>query len=273
MKKVATIILNRNLPDVTNALVENLERQNMGENDIFVVESGSSQDSLSKYCSWWADWPEALREGLRYPRGFNYGLSMLFRSGKFHHYEYLFLICNDIIFDEPLLPVLLQEMEQHPKVGILSPCATNWAEKEWIGERATKYVCHGNHLAWLFRRDLIETIMDRVQPDYMNFLYDGTNFRGYCAEQELIIKGYINEYATAITTKVMITEQTDLLKTRHDLIKTERYETNLRRLFDEGQKWMHKKYGFTTRLQMTIYANMFFDRFFDLHPYLRENRI
>lgn len=273
MKKVATIILNRNLPDVTNRLVEKFAAQNTGENDVFVVESGSSQELLSRYCSWWADWPEALRDGLRYPRGFNFGLSNLFRAGRFGDYDFFFLVCNDVDFDAPLVPILIEEMAAHPRLGIISPCAVNWAEKDWIGENATKYVCHGNHLAWMFRREFIEAVMDHGQPDYMNFLYDGSNFRGYYAEQELIIKGYINQWATAITTKAMICEQTELLKTRHDLIRTDRYEVNLRRLFAEGQEWMRRKYGFTTRLHMTMYANMFFEQFFKLHPYLAQHRI
>src|SRR4051812_13318178 len=99
MGRVAVIILNRNLPDATDQLVEKFLSQDSGVADVFVVESGSDQTKLSRYCTWWADWPGAIRTGLRYPRGFNYGLSQLQRSGKFGSYDYFFLVCNDIEFD------------------------------------------------------------------------------------------------------------------------------------------------------------------------------
>jgi hypothetical protein len=273
MGRVAVIILNRNLPEATDQLVEKFLAQDSGVADVFVVESGSEQAKLSRYCTWWADWPEALRTGLRYPRGFNYGLSQLQRCGKFAAYDHFFLVCNDIAFDDALVPILLSEMDDHPRLGIISPCATNWAERELIGPDQTRYVCHGNHLAWMVRRQFVETIMERHAPDHMNFLYDGNNFRGYYADQELIIKAYVNEYAVAITTKCMINERTELLKTRSDLIRTDRYEVNLRQLFEEGQEWMRRKYGFNTRRQMMLYAESFYDRFFVAYPELAPYRL
>ena len=273
MKRVAVLILNRNLPEVTDRLVERFQSQDSGEADIFVIESGSSQDRLSRYATWWADWPDAIKDGLRYPRGFNFGLSQLQRYGHFADYEFFFLVCNDIEFEDPLVPVLLAEMDSHPQVGIMSPCATNWAERELIGEDCTRYVSHGNHLAWMVRRSFVEAIMERHRPDHMNFIYDGSNFRGYFADQELIIKAYANNYAKAITTRCMIQEKTELLKTRHDLMRTERYEVNLRQLFEEGKEWMRRKYGFNTRRQMTIFADAFYDHFFVAFPDLRKHRL
>ncbi|WOJ89511.1 hypothetical protein RZS28_17220 [Methylocapsa polymorpha] len=271
--RTAIIILNRNMPDATDQLVENFLAYDTGNADVFVVESGSNQGLLSKYCSWWADWPEAMRDGLRYPRGFNYGLSQILKGGKFRDYTYFFLVCNDVEISGPLVAILVEEMERHTQVGIISPCAANWAESELIGPNNTRYVCHGNHVAWLLRRDFIEAVMERDKPDYMNFLYDGTNFRGYYADQELIIKGYVNHFASAITTKAVINERTELLKTRHDLIRTDRYEINLRRVFEEGQQWMHRKYGFSTRFKMNMYAEMFYENFFTLYPSLAQYRL
>ena len=49
MKRTATIILNRNLPKETDALVEHLVKLDGNYTDIFVVEAGSNKDNLSKY--------------------------------------------------------------------------------------------------------------------------------------------------------------------------------------------------------------------------------
>ena len=98
MKKVATIILNRNLPQVTNLLYENIYKHNKKYTDIFVVESGSDEKNMSKYVTWNADWKEAKQNGLRYARGMNFGLSNLWREGKFNNYEAFLLLTNDTEF-------------------------------------------------------------------------------------------------------------------------------------------------------------------------------
>lgn len=273
MTEVATIILSRNMPDVTDRLVEQFQSFNNGETDVFVVESGSEREKRSRYCTWWADWDEALRDGLRYPRGFNYGLSCLLREGRFADYDYFFLVCNDVEFNEPLVPVLLDEMQRHPRVGILSPCNTSWPERGLIGENSTRYVWHSTHLAWMLRRSFVETVMNRDHPAYMNLLYDGSNFRGHDVDRELIIKGYINEYATALTTKALISENTELLRSKADVMRTDPYEMNLRMVVEEGREWMRRKYGFTTRVHMQIYATLFYDRFFTLYPELAPLRL
>lgn len=273
MSRVATIILNRNLPEAADHLVSVFRRYDCGNNDVYVVESGSDHDKLSRNCTWWADWPEAIRDGLRYPRGFNFGLAQLVRTGKFQDYDYFLLCCNDLEFDGPMVSVLVEEMRTHPKVGIMTPCGVNWAERDLIGPDATRYAAHGNLIAWMLRRSFVEAIMERQTPDFMNFIFDGNNFRGYYAEQEIIIKGYINEFATAITTKCLVRERTELLKSKFDLIRTDRYEISQRLLFEEGREWMRRKYGFSTRYQMNQYAYMFFDQFFHLNPHLAPYKI
>ena len=41
--KVATLILNRNLPIITDKLFNKIKRKNKIKNDIFVIESGSDK--------------------------------------------------------------------------------------------------------------------------------------------------------------------------------------------------------------------------------------
>ena len=54
-KRVATIILNRNLPKVTDKLYSKLKRYNNKESDFFILESGSDKKNLSKNYTWWAN--------------------------------------------------------------------------------------------------------------------------------------------------------------------------------------------------------------------------
>ncbi|HJZ23213.1 MAG TPA: hypothetical protein VJ201_02050 [Candidatus Babeliales bacterium] len=274
MKRTATIILNRNLPRVTERLYESIENNNAAETDIYVVEAGSQKNNLSRYCTWWANWDESIEHGLRVPRGFNYGLCKLWEDKRFSQYDFFFLLPNDTEFrDEPIIETLVCEMENHPRVGILSPCSKHWGEKKLFNGQKTKYFWYINHIAWLLRREFIESIMELESPTYMNFLYDGENFRGYESDIELIVKGYANDWAAAITTRVIAEENEEHLKTKADLIKTEPYVENLIKVLDEGKKWLRRKYGFNSRWTMQIYAKFFYDKFFEFYPELVKYKI
>ena len=100
MKKAATIILNRNLPQVTDRLYEHLVAHDGDQTDIFVVEAGSDPEKLSRHASWHASWPEAREHGLRYCRGMNYGLSQLWKDKTFGNYDAFFLLTVHDHFNE-----------------------------------------------------------------------------------------------------------------------------------------------------------------------------
>ena len=232
MKKTATILLNRNLPEVTDALYASIVRNNGDLTDVFVVESGSDENKLSQYCTWWADWAEARAHGLRVSRGFNYGLHQLWKEGRFSDYDQFFLVTNDTEFEEqPVLHMLLEELEKHPRVGILSPCSRRWGERRLLQKQPTRYFWYVLHTAYLMRRAYVEAIMEQEEPTWMNFLYDGSNFRGYGANIEVIAKGYVNDWATAITTCVWAEENEVHLKNKADLIKTESFDQKYLSLF------------------------------------------
>ena len=100
----------------------------------------------------------------------------------------------------------------------------------------------------------------------MNFLYDGSNFRGYGTESELIAKAYSNYWSAGITSEVEINENESYLINKSNLIKTEPYEKNLKLLLIEGSNWMREKYGFKSKWSMQMYTKTFYDRFFLHYP-------
>jgi GT2 family glycosyltransferase len=267
MKKVATIILNRNLPAVTERLHEHLKKYDDEQTDIYVVEAGSDTEKLSRYVKWYANSEEVLRNGLRYGRGMNFGLTQLLKEGKFDQYDSFFLLTNDTEFKaEPTLAPLISILNDHPRVGILSPCSERWGERLLLKTEKTKYFWFIHNNAYLLRREFIESICDKEQPDMMNFLFDGTNFRGYGSEHELIAKAYANDWAAAITSEVWASENESHLLDHADQIKTEGYEENLKLYVTEGRRWMRKKYGFNSHWSMQQYVKGFYDKFFEFHP-------
>ena len=267
MKRVATIILNRNLPEPTNRLFEHLKRHDEAYTDIYVLEAGSDEDKLSKYCTWHASSPQILKNGLRYSRGMNYGLLKLWNEGNWEQYDAIFLITNDTeLTTSPSIPVLLELFDEHSRAGIISPCSKKWGERFLLEEQKTKYFWYIHNNAYFLRREFIEDIMVKKRPTYNNFLFDGSNFRGCFSESELIAKGYVNDWAAAITTEVFAEENETYLLERADLIKTEIYRENIRLYVDEGTQWLRDKYGFNSRWSMQHYVKSFYDSFFEFHP-------
>lgn len=265
--RVATLILNRNLPDVTDRLYAHLRQYDGEVTDLFVIEAGSDAERVSKHCSWHADWPEARAQGLRYSRGMNFGLSQLWKESKFAAYDAFFLLTNDTELEaRPTLTPLLEILDQHPRVGILSPCSERWGERLLLKEQATRYFWFIHNNAYLLRREFIESICDADAPNAMSFLFDGSNFRGWGSESELIVKAYANDWAAAITATVWARENESHLLNKADLIKTEGYEDNLRLYVEEGRRWLRRKYGFNSHWSMQQYVKSFYDRFFEFHP-------
>jgi len=83
MKRIATIILNRNLPEVTVQLYAHLSKFDGDLTDIYIVEAGSDAHKLSKYATWHANTPKIMQDGLRYGRGMNFGQIQILEGGKF----------------------------------------------------------------------------------------------------------------------------------------------------------------------------------------------
>ncbi len=271
MKPCATLVLNRNLPDVTDRLVEHLVRHSGDVTDVFVIESGSSPEGRSRHLGFSADWPEATEHGLRFARGFNFGLLELEKRTKYEHY---FLICQDSVFpEEPTVSILLEEMARYPRLGILSPSSADWGEASLIPERELRLFWFINLIGWMVRGSFIDCVKETDESTYLNYLFDGTNFRGYDTDIELVAKAYANDFAAGITKRASFREDKDLTDRMASAMRTEPQRLNRPAMYDEGRRWLRRKYGFNSRWNMVTYAKTFYDQFFEHNPDYRHLRV
>ena len=274
MPKVATIILNRNLPIPTDNLYDQIIKHDAEHTDVFILESGSDQALLSKNYTWHANSPEAMKNGLRYCRGMNYSLLKLKNENKFDNYDFFLLITNDTEFqDKPFISKLIDIMIEHPRVGLLSPCSSKWGEKDLLLDNETRYFWYIHNNAYFIRKEFIEDICEKKEPDIMNFFFDGNNFRGYASESEIIAKGYANDWASAITKSVWAEENESYLINQSETIKTDKFEKNIQLYLEEGLYWMKSKYGFNSRWQMQMYVKLFYNQFFKYFPEYEKYRL
>ena len=131
--------------------------------DIFVIESGSDENNLSKYMTWHANWEDAIFKGLRYARGMNYGLSQLWKENKFQKYDAFFLLTNDTELPKNSnIKIMMDIFEKHPRLGLLSPCSQNWGEKFLLENKQTMYFWFIHNTAYFLRREFIEEICNKI---------------------------------------------------------------------------------------------------------------
>ena len=124
----------------------------------------------------------------------------------------------------------------------------------------------------MFRREFLNTIIEIEDPTYMNFVFDGTNFRGFLSKRN-IAKAYANDWAAAITSEVIVEENESYLLEKSDLIRTEDFDENIRLYIEEGKAWLRRKYGFNSRWSMQQYAILFYEKFFEYHPELNQFKL
>ncbi len=272
--RVATIILNRNLGTITNNLYKKIYKYNKKYTDIFVIDSGSDIKKKSKYTTWSANWKKAKQNGLRFSRGMNYGLFKMYQEDKFKNYEYFLLLTNDSeVESKPFIKELVNTMNKVKSIAILSPCSKRWGEKVLLKDKKLKFFWYIHNNAYFVRKDFIELVRKKKNFNYLNFLFDGKNFRGFGADSELIMKAYKSNMSAAITSKVWVEENENYLLKKSSLIKTDPYDRNLKLYINEGLKWMKRKYNFDSRWDMHLHVKKYYNIFFEKNKKLLKYKI
>lgn len=273
-KKVATIILNRNLGKLTDKLYRKIKKNNSKYTDIFVMDAGSLEKNKSQYTKWTANSKSVKKNGLRFGRGMNLALANLYEEKKFYEYDYFFLITNDtIIEDKPIIKKFIEIMSSNSKIAILSGCSKKWGEKEILKNIDYKFFWYIHNNSYFLRTSFIDKIKNLKKPHYKNFLFDGNNFRGFGIESEIILKAYKANMAAAITSKIWIEEDEDYLLNKNKLIKTDPYNKNLKLYINEGLLWLKKKYNFNSKWDMSLHVKNYYDKFFLKNKKLKKYRI
>ena len=272
--RVATIILNRNLGTITNNLYKKIYKYNRKYTDIFVIDSGSDVKKKSKYTTWSANWKKAKQNGLRFSRGMNYGLLKMYQENKFKNYEYFLLLTNDSeVESKPFIKELVNTMNKVKSIAILSPCSKRWGEKVLLKDKKLKFFWYIHNNAYFVRKDFIELVRKKKNFNYLNFLFDGKNFRGFGADSELIMKAYKSNMSAAITSKVWVEENENYLLKKSSLIKTDPYDRNLKLYINEGLKWIKRKYNFDSRWDLHLHVKKYYNIFFEKNKKLLKYKI
>lgn len=118
LDSVAVIVINRDRPDLTDAVVKQLLPMGRDlDKKIFVVEAGSRPDGQSRYKTHYF-WDPRYR-GRYY--AFNRGLKFAHSERKV--WDYYWMVCNDIVFPEgqDTLGMLWEAMQANLRMAAIGP--------------------------------------------------------------------------------------------------------------------------------------------------------
>ena len=99
--KIAALLLNRNLPTVTDKLYRSIKKNNKGIVDVFIIDAGSDKKNTAKNTTWKVNWKSVLLEAKVTPfksnifplSGYKILILVLFRSESFPYLDF-FRICK-----------------------------------------------------------------------------------------------------------------------------------------------------------------------------------
>jgi GT2 family glycosyltransferase len=151
MKKVSIITVNFNQPNVTRELLLSIVGTNTYNNiEVIVIDNGSRENPLDALS---AEFPDikAIRsdENLGFAGGNNLGIKAA--TG-----DYFFLVNNDTEFTPGLVQKLVNVLDEHPEVGMVSPRIHYFDDKaliQYVGFTQMNYYTCRNSSPGQFHRN------------------------------------------------------------------------------------------------------------------------
>jgi hypothetical protein len=221
----AVIVLDRNLPDVTDALCNQLiERSLLSEPvtpfDLFVLESGSDRDRLSRYTSHHFVDEAAVKIGLRIARGLNAGVQLL------PGYDVYGFFTNDVVLTHAgdTIGAVQQMFDRYPHIGLVECLGASagfalWDPRTRAGQPVDLsttplfYTPYPIIRALFLRGDLLRKLApDILCPD---------NWRNWGNDEDLGYRTWKAGYYVAASAALSIHEDTFLSTKKHAQVRTE----------------------------------------------------
>jgi hypothetical protein len=221
----AVIVLDRNLPDVTDRLCNQIieragYRSEVSPFDLFVIESGSDRDRLSRYTSHHFVDEESIKNGLRIARGLNAGVQLL------PGYEFYGFFTNDVVLTHPgdTIGIVQNYFDQYPKIGLIECLGVSEGFERWDPENRLGitvdvtdfplfYTPYPIIRALFLRGDLVRSLSPNVLcPE---------NWRNWGNDEDLGYRTWNAGYSVAASATLSIHEDTFLSTKKNAQVRTE----------------------------------------------------
>ncbi|WP_013630452.1 glycosyltransferase family 2 protein [Rubinisphaera brasiliensis] len=195
MLSVAVIVMNRDRPDLTNRVVEQIQQQGNRpeiEKDLYVIEAGSRvPEGCSKYMT------HRFRDRRYRGRYYAFNRGLTWARGR-KDYDFYWFVVNDIEFtpEEDCLSKLIACMHDEPSMGLIGPCELDAKDYRGAAPESGRNwhkaaTVHG--LAHLIRGEVIHTV------GYMNPRFRYSQGAGSEYAYKLYRQGWFLAYADCAT--------------------------------------------------------------------------
>ncbi|MEM6798823.1 MAG: hypothetical protein AAF589_04845 [Planctomycetota bacterium] len=164
MKDLAILVVNRNRPDLTDSLVEQLDPMGDGiSKDIFVIELGSDEKGKSRYASFEIDEQEFAGKANGHIKGLEW---LLETNGRYRHYGFLM---NDLVFQASPDPLarLVHHLDSEPRMGLISPTETSPYHRKSLAKEGSLWrkVSSPDYLALFMKGECLHEV-GFFKPDF-----------------------------------------------------------------------------------------------------------
>jgi hypothetical protein len=217
MDRVAVLVVSHNYPQLTDSLCEKIiECTKNIDYDLYVIETGSQLNLLSKYTSLW------VSDGCRMTRGFNLlkqYADFTLQNRNNQKYDAYILFVNDAKFidNKDLISIMYEEMKSKEDCGQIHPYQQNilhpynkmnkMTESETRKESFVEFICPMiSRVAW-----------EKCGPN----LLDNRFFYGWGLDYDIPFQMHLNGYRTYITDKVGILHNAFTSYINKDITKEE----------------------------------------------------
>ncbi|MBN2469573.1 MAG: hypothetical protein JXN59_02520 [Anaerolineae bacterium] len=244
--RTAVLVLDRNLPGVTDGLCNQLiERAVAGAQvtpfDLFVIESGSDRDRLSRYTTHHFVDDASVKVGLRIARGLNAGIRLL------PGYEFYGFFTNDVVLTHALdtIATVQEYFDAYPRIGLIECLGTSAGFERWdarsrvgipveVAAYPLFYTPYPIIRALFLRGDLARKLSPQVLcPE---------NWRNWGNDEDLGYRTWKAGYYVAASACLSIHEDAFLSTREHAQVRTEDVQTFKREAMAQMEAFISARY-------------------------------
>lgn len=172
-KKTLVVILNYNLPEMTDALYTALKPYQKNDYDLAIIDNASEIEGRAKNTT------HQMAENGFFGGGLNYAFDLILKN---KHYDSLLFLNNDLVVHAPKFVSSLRKVMFEQNYHVVSPCVLqpekqlDWRQMHNWGHTSPRTVKWVDFQAPLIHRDIIESIKQyspQLEKGWGNDVYTG----------------------------------------------------------------------------------------------------
>ena len=244
--RTTVLVLDRNLPIPTDRLCNQLiERAAGGETvtplDLFVLESGSDRDQLSRYTTHHFVDEFSVRTGLRIARGLNTGIRLI------PGYEFYGFFTNDVVLTHACdtIGAVQEYFQRYPKIGLIECLGASsglemWDPSSHRGKPVDLSSCPLFYTPYPIVRALFlrGELVQKLSPDVLC----PENWRNWGNDEDLGYRTWQAGFYVASSPRLSIREDAFLSTRQHAQVRTEDEQTFKRQARVEMDAFIFSRY-------------------------------